>query len=156
VAGGSRVPKRRHAGGRVDTLPALPKDAPNSATGPDRSPTGNRFESRVGSSQAIAGPQEVNTIVANRWLHGRRTGEGTQAAAMFNEGRAKLLQKVLKEHGRVILHRDNYSQEWHDDAARRSADTRTTHEALVAMACEVTFGFRKRTMCSAARRRRAL
>ena len=52
----------------------------------------------------------------------------------------KLLQKVLKEHGRVIFNGDNYSQEWHDEAARRGLpNTRTTPEALDAMACDATF-----------------
>ncbi|HQL52044.1 MAG TPA: glutamine synthetase type III, partial [Kiritimatiellia bacterium] len=144
VAGGSRRSKKAGTlAVGVDTLPPLPKDATDRNRTSPFAFTGNRFEFRaVGSSQSIAGPQVVlNTIVAESLDYmAAELEKAPKQPAKFNEAVQKLLQKVLKEHGRVIFNGDNYSQEWHDEAARRGLpNTRTTPEALDAMACDATF-----------------
>ncbi|MDD4017834.1 MAG: glutamine synthetase III [Kiritimatiellae bacterium] len=127
----------------VDTLPPLPKDATDRNRTSPFAFTGNRFEFRaVGSSQSIAGAQVVlNTIVAESLSDVADELEKVpKEPAKFNAAVQKLLQKIIREHGRVIFNGDNYSQEWRDEAARRGLpNAATTPEALDAMDSPETY-----------------
>jgi glutamine synthetase len=105
---GARVLPRisRHAGDRNRTSPFAF--------------TGNKFEFRaLGSSQSPAWPITVlNTIVADALdylaTELEKLGPHPQPGAVV-----QVLQKVVHQHKRIIFNGDNYSPEWHAEAARR-------------------------------------
>jgi len=136
--------KRTLKGGTIDlgarTLPMLPRHSGDRNRTSPFAFTGNKFEFRaVGSSQTIAWPNTIlNTIAAEsldymateleRALGSNRTPARVQSAAMA------LLKKVVKQHKRVIFDGDNYSQEWHKEAARRGLPhLRDSVEALATL-----------------------
>jgi len=107
------------------TLPQIPRHGGDRNRTSPFAFTGNKFEFRaVGSSAAIAWPNTVlNTIVAESLDYmatqlERRCGK-RPAPARLEVGALKLLKEVVKKHRRVIFDGDNYSPEWHAEAARR-------------------------------------
>ena len=123
------LPKRTLKGGVIDlgarSLPQLPRHSGDRNRTTPFAFTGNKFEFRaVGSSQSIAWPNTVlNTIVAEsldfvateleKAMTGKPAPAKLESAALF------LLKKLLKEHKRVIFDGDNYTEEWHAEAAKR-------------------------------------
>jgi len=116
-------------GGAMDlgaaTLPQLPRDSGDRNRTSPFAFTGNKFEFRaVGSSATSAWPNTVmNTIVAESL---DELATQLEAAVGPNPSPDKLmtavrgvLQKVIKEHKRVIFNGDGYSAEWHAEAERR-------------------------------------
>ena len=126
-------PQAHHPRGASSTSARKDAAAPPAALGgpePHFSPfafTGNKFEFRaVGSSQSIAWPNTVlNVIVAESldWMAGPSSrsaaGRNPSPAEAPAGHRPKVLQKVIKQHKRVIFDGDGYSQEWHKEAAKR-------------------------------------
>jgi len=119
----------------ADVLPPLPKDAGDRNRTSPFAFTGNRFEFRaVGSNQSIAGPLvAMNTIVA----------ESLDYCATYLENATKdnpeslhgavqcLLTEIINDCESVIFNGDGYSQEWHEEAARRGLlNLKTTADAL--------------------------
>ena len=104
----------------VDTLPVMPKDATDRNRTSPFAFTGNKFEFRaVGSHQSCAGPNvALNTIVAES-LDEIATILEKAKGPKFNKTLQELLQKIVKEHKRVIFNGDNYSDDWKKEAARR-------------------------------------
>ncbi|MCB9367848.1 MAG: glutamine synthetase III [Calditrichaeota bacterium] len=106
----------------VTSLPPLPMhDSDRNRTSPFAF-TGNKFEFRaVGSGQNIARPNMVlNAIVAESLNH--MTDEIEKAKKKekdFNKAVQGVVQKELTEHQAVLFSGDNYSAEWHAEAARR-------------------------------------
>lgn len=127
----------------VDTLPPLPKDATDRNRTSPFAFTGNRFEFRaVGSSQSIAGPLVVlNTIMAESLDYvASELEKAPRDPKKFNAAVQKLLQKMIRENGRVIFNGDNYSAEWREEAERRGLpNAGTTPEALDAMECKDSY-----------------
>jgi len=127
----------------VDTLPALPKDTTDRNRTSPFAFTGNRFEFRaVGSSQSIAGPLVVlNTVMAESLDYiATELEKAPKDAKRFNAAVQKLLQKIIKENGRVIFNGDNYSAEWREEAARRGLpNAASTPAALDAMETKETY-----------------
>ena len=118
----------------VDTLPLLPRDATDRNRTSPFAFTGNKFEFRApGSSQCCAGPMMIlNTIVADS-LDKIAAELETFSAEDFNKELQKLLQKIIKNHKRVIFNGDNYTAEWREEAARRGLpNAESTPEALKA------------------------
>ncbi len=83
---------------------------------------GNRFEFRaVGGTACVAWPNAViNTIIAESidWIatkmeHHVDTNGSIEAAAV------EVLGAVVRDHRRVMFNGDNYSAQWHEEAARR-------------------------------------
>jgi glutamine synthetase len=107
------------------TLPQLPRHSGDRNRTSPFAFTGNKFEFRaVGSSASIAWPNTVlNTIVAEsldymageleKAVGARPTPARLQAAVIA------VLKKVIKQHKRIFFDGDNYSEEWHEEAARR-------------------------------------
>ncbi|MFZ5624116.1 MAG: glutamine synthetase III [Gemmatimonadota bacterium] len=123
------TPKRTLKGGTLDLgagiLPQLPRHSSDRNRTSPFAFTGNKFEFRaVGSTASIAWPNTVlNTIVAESLDYvatelenaaGPKPEEDKLQAAVM-----ALLKKLIKEHKRVIFDGDNYSPEWHAEAARR-------------------------------------
>jgi glutamine synthetase len=88
----------------------------------------------VGSSQSIAGPLvALNTIVAESLdyiateLEKATGGDPAKLPAAVQ----KLLQEIISQHKAVIFNGNGYSQEWHDEAAKRGLpNLKATPEAL--------------------------
>ena len=106
----------------VSVLPQMPKDAGDRNRTSPFAFTGNKFEFRaVGSSFSIAGPNIVlNTIVAESLDYMATELEAaTKGGKTLAQATAALLPSILKESMKVVFNGDGYSQEWHDEAARR-------------------------------------
>jgi glutamine synthetase len=119
----------------VDSLPSLPKDAGDRNRTSPFAFTGNKFEFRaVASNQSIAGPLVVlNTIVAESLDYiATELEKATKGdAGKLNAAVQKVLQRVIKENSAVIFNGNNYSEEWHQEAARRKLpNLKTSVEAL--------------------------
>ncbi len=135
--GSSTMPKlNRHSGDRNRTSPFAF--------------TGNKFEFRaVGSTSTIAWPNTIlNTIIAESLDYIATSLETTLAGSDSAEHRdtevRKLLQEIVKNHRRVVFDGDNYSQEWHDEAAARGLpNLRTTPEALPLLTSEASLALFK-------------
>ncbi len=116
----------------ADTLPVLPKDATDRNRTSPFAFTGNKFEFRaVGSSQNCAGPNIVlNTIVAEAMDEISSQLENLNKKD-FNTGLQSILTDIIKKHKRIIFNGNNYSKEWHDEAAKRKMfNLHNTPEAL--------------------------
>ncbi|NQU40220.1 MAG: glutamine synthetase III [Lentisphaerae bacterium] len=122
----------------VSHLPELPRDATDRNRTSPFAFTGNKFEFRaVGSSQSCAGPNIVlNTIVADS-LDFICTELEAAAGKDFNEALQSVLAGIITKHKRVLFNGDNYTAEWHAEAAKRGLpNLRTTPEALNVMKTE--------------------
>jgi len=135
VAGKSKKPGFLTVG--VDTLPPLPKDAGDRNRTSPFAFTGNKFEFRaVGSSQSVAGPLVIlNTIIADSIDYVATELEAAKAKTPEALGAAvqKTIQKIMKEHGRIIFNGDGYTEAWQKEAAKRGLpNARNTAEAIPA------------------------
>lgn len=116
----------------VDSLPPLPADASDRNRTSPFAFTGAKFEFRaVGSGASLAGPNIViNTIVAEA-LAGICDELEKVSKKDLNKAVQKVLQKIIKEHKRVIFNGDNYTAEWVKEAKKRGLPNLvTTPEAL--------------------------
>lgn len=122
----------------VDAIPSLPRDTTDRNRTSPFAFTGNKFEFRApGSNQSCAGCNVIlNTIVAEA-LDEISTELEKCGKADFNETLQKILQKIIKNHKRIIFNGDNYSQEWVKEAKKRGLpNSPTTPEALKAFTAE--------------------
>ena len=116
----------------VDALPELPRDATDRNRTSPFAFTGNKFEFRAaGSNQSCSGPNIVlNTIVAES-LDEIATELEKCPAAKRLETLQKILQKIVKQHNRIIFNGDNYTAEWQKEAAKRGLpNVKSTKESL--------------------------
>jgi glutamine synthetase len=119
----------------VSVLPKLPRDAGDRNRTSPFAFTGNKFEFRaVGGSQSIAGPNAVlNTIVAESldFIATRLENAVKVQGKDLNKSIQELLSGILKECKKVLFNGDNYTEEWHQEAAKRGLpNLRNTVEAL--------------------------
>jgi glutamine synthetase len=121
----------------VTSLPVLPKDATDRNRTSPFAFTGNKFEFRaVGSSAPIYWPQTVlNTAVADSL---KELADGLDGLTSGDfEGLTKILSGIVRDHKQVLFEGNNYSEEWHAEAARRGLpNNRTTVDALPALASD--------------------
>ncbi len=92
--------------------------------------TGNKFEFRMlGSAISIACPNiMLNTIAAEEL---RQFADMLEGSDDLDRDVRKIVQRVMKEHGRIIFNGDGYSQAWQEEAARRGLlNLPTTVDAL--------------------------
>jgi glutamine synthetase len=106
----------------TQVLPNLPQHAGDRNRTSPFAFTGNKFEFRaVGSSQSVSFPITVlNTIASdaiNAMAHSieKRVKKGQSFEAALSE----VIKEVYTAHSRVVFNGDGYSQQWHDEAARR-------------------------------------
>ena len=121
----------------VDTLPPLPKDTGDRNRTSPFAFTGNKFEFRaVGSSQSVAGPMVIlNTIVADSlgFIADELEAAKPKTPEALGAAVQKVIQKIMKEHGRIIFNGDGYTEAWQKEAARRGLpNTKNTAEAIPA------------------------
>ncbi|MBX9689979.1 MAG: glutamine synthetase III [Candidatus Obscuribacterales bacterium] len=118
----------------VSTLPELPRDDSDRNRTSPFAFTGNKFEFRaVGASQSIGWPNTVlNTMAAESldYVCSKIESE-LKSSKDLNAAVQKVVKEVLTENERIIFNGDNYSKEWHEEAARRGLpNLRNTVEAL--------------------------
>ncbi len=114
----------------VGTLPELPKDNTDRNRTSPFAFTGNKFEFRmVPSSASISGPNFVlNTITAQALAE---IADELEGAADFNGKLQEILQRIVKEHGRVIFNGNGYTDEWVEEAEKRGLpNIRSTVESV--------------------------
>lgn len=140
----SGKPKKTIKGGTLDlgarTLPQIPRHSGDRNRTSPFAFTGNKFEFRaVGSSASVAWPVTIlNTIVAESLDYvatqlERDAGPRPTEARLLQATRS-LLQKIVRQHQRVIFNGDGYSEAWHQEAARRGLpNLRDTVDALPAL-----------------------
>ena len=136
------VPKSSKQAGSLrigaDMLPALPRDATDRNRTSPFAFTGNKFEFRApGSSQSCSEPNVVlNTIVAEAFdmIAGQLEKLDEKN---FHTGLQKILQKIVKEHKRILYNGNGYTEEWVKEAEKRGLpNIRTSMEALQALVDE--------------------
>jgi glutamine synthetase len=121
----------------VTTLPILPKDATDRNRTSPFAFTGNKFEFRaVGSSVPIYWPQTVlNTIAAESIEYIADKLDKLKPGDFA--GLTKIIQATIKEHKRILFSGNNYSDEWHAEAAKRGLpNNKSTVDALPALAAD--------------------
>ena len=131
VTGSSRKAGAMRIG--ADMLPPLPRDATDRNRTSPFAFTGNKFEFRApGSSQsASTAIMMLNTIVAESIDYISDELEKFSGGD-FNTNLQNVLQKIIRQHKRVVFNGDNYSGEWVEEAARRGLpNLRTTLEAIM-------------------------
>ena len=70
----------------------------------------------------------LNTIMAEEF---KLFADELEKAKDFNDGIAKIIKRVMHEHGRIIFNGNNYSKEWEHEAERRGLlNLKTTIDAL--------------------------
>lgn len=131
--------KKSKAGGMMElgvgTLPPLAMDTTDRNRTSPFAFTGNRFEIRaLGSSiPAYLANTILNTAVAESLQYLADKLEKSKGSN-FNSALTKLLGETLKEHKAVIFSGNNYSEEWHKEAAKRGlSNLKTTPDALKTM-----------------------
>jgi glutamine synthetase len=123
------------------SLPELPKDATDRNRTSPFAFTGNKFEFRaVGSSAPIYWPQTVlNTAVADSLS--TLADELEQLKPGDFAGLTAILSGVVKGNKQVLFEGNNYSEEWHAEAARRGLpNNATTPDALPSLTTEKAKG----------------
>jgi glutamine synthetase len=113
------------------SLPELPKDATDRNRTSPFAFTGNKFEFRaVGSSAPIYWPQTVlNTAVADSLK--QLADELEKLKPGDFKGLTRILSKVVGANKQVLFEGNGYSEEWHEEAAKRGLpNNRTTVDAL--------------------------
>jgi glutamine synthetase len=121
----------------VDTLPPLPKDAGDRNRTSPFAFTGNKFEFRaVGSSQSVAGPLVIlNAIIADSidYIAGELEAAKAKTSEALGAAVQKVIQKIMKDHGRIIFNGDGYTEAWQKEAAKRGLpNARNTADAIPA------------------------
>jgi glutamine synthetase len=118
----------------VTTLPAFPMDATDRNRTSPFAFTGNKFEFRaVGSSQPC---YFANTVINSAVADSIKSlvDELEKApAGEFNKALTEALRSRIKAHKKVLFSGNNYSAEWHAEAAKRGLpNLKDTVECLVA------------------------
>ncbi len=106
----------------VSVLPQLPRDAGDRNRTSPFAFTGNKFEFRaVSSNQNVAFPATcLNVAVSESLDYMAGELEGLLAKGQgLEEAVGALLQKVIKQHKRIIFNGNGYSDQWQKDAAKR-------------------------------------
>ena len=122
----------------VTTLPDLPKDSTDRNRTSPFAFTGNKFEFRmVGSAASIAAASfTLNTIAAEILS---QIADRLENATSFEADVQKLLQEIVKNHGRIIFNGNNYSEAWIAEAEKRGLpNIRSTVDAIPAIMAEKT------------------
>lgn len=126
----------------VSTLPPLPKDVTDRNRTSPFAFTGNKFEFRApGSALSISRPGFVLTTIVADVLKG--IADELEKASNVNQAAQKLLQRIMKDHHRVVFNGDNYSKAWVKEAEKRGLpnlpDTVAALDAITDTECIQVF-----------------
>jgi glutamine synthetase len=124
----------------ADILPKFARDVTDRNRTSPFAFTGNKFEFRaLGSNMNPADSNTfLNTMVADA-ISEICDGLEKLDESTFDDGLQAILQKIIKDHKRVVFNGDNYADAWVDEAAKRGLpNLRTTPEALDYLVSEKT------------------
>ena len=113
----------------VHTLPRFPKDNTDRNRTSPFAFTGNKFEFRMlGSNASVSNPNVVlNTAVAEEL---KEFADELEGAENFEAAIHDLIQKVIREHKRIIFNGTGYDEAWLVEAEKRGLlNLRTTPDA---------------------------
>ncbi|HEY3165536.1 MAG TPA: glutamine synthetase III [Candidatus Limnocylindrales bacterium] len=118
----------------VTSLPALSKDATDRNRTSPFAFTGNKFEFRaVGSSAPIYWPQTVLNVAVADALKELADALDSLEPGDF-DGLTKILSETVRDNKQVLFEGNNYSEEWHAEAAARGLpNNKSTVDALPAL-----------------------
>jgi glutamine synthetase len=130
--------KSTKSGGVLDTgvlvLPKLPRDAGDRNRTSPFAFTGNKFEFRaVSSNQSIGYPNIALNLAVTESIDYMATEleKAIEKGETLEIAVGKLLQKVVKEHKRIIFNGNGYSAEWEKEAKKRGLlNLKNTVDAL--------------------------
>ena len=125
----------------VDTLPVLMKDAGDRNRTSPFAFTGNKFEYRaVASNQSIAAPlAALNTIMAESLDYIATKLEKAPKSKKFEDVVQDVLTEIAKADSAVIFNGNGYSEEWHQEAAKRGLpNLKTSVDAIPVIASKQT------------------
>ncbi|MGI6255987.1 MAG: glutamine synthetase type III, partial [Acutalibacter sp.] len=114
----------------VHVLPDLSMDTTDRNRTSPFAFTGNKFEFRMlGSAISISCPNiMLNTIAAEEL---RQFADELEGSTDLEKDVRKIVQRVMKEHKRIIFNGDGYSEAWTEEAAKRGLlNLPTTVDAL--------------------------
>ena len=114
----------------VHVLPDLSMDTTDRNRTSPFAFTGNKFEFRMlGSAISISCPNiMLNTIAAEEL---RQFADELEGSTDLEKDVRKIMQRVMKEHKRIIFNGDGYSEAWTQEAAKRGLlNLATTVDAL--------------------------
>jgi glutamine synthetase len=136
IAAGKATPSRPGSflGLGTPVLPALPLHSGDRNRTSPFAFTGNKFEFRaLGSSMSPGWPNTILNTIASEAID-RMSSEleaQLKGGATLEKAILAIVKSSYKEHSRVVFNGDGYSQEWHDEAAKRGlANLRSTVDAL--------------------------
>jgi len=120
----------------VSTLPDLPKDSTDRNRTSPFAFTGNKFEFRmVGSSASIAAANFTLNSIAAEILS--QIADRLENSTSFEADVQKIIQEIVKDHGRIIFNGNNYSDAWVAEAKKRGLpNIRSTVDAISAIISE--------------------
>ena len=113
----------------VHTLPRFPKDNTDRNRTSPFAFTGNKFEFRMlGSNASVSNPNVVlNTAVAEEL---KEFADALEGAENFETALHDLIQKVIREHKRIVFNGNGYDDAWLIEAEKRGLlNLRTTPDA---------------------------
>ncbi|MBI3415183.1 MAG: glutamine synthetase III [Verrucomicrobia bacterium] len=124
----------------VDTLPVLPKDAGDRNRTSPFAFTGNKFEYRaVASNQSIAALLTALNTIMSESLDYIATKLEKAPKGKFNAAVAAVLTEIAKEHMAVVFNGNGYSEEWHNEAAKRGLpNLKTSPDCLPVLTAKET------------------
>ena len=114
----------------VHVLPKFPKDTTDRNRTSPFAFTGNKFEFRMlGSSASVSGSNVVlNTVVAEEL---KQFADELENKSDLNGALHDLIQKVIKDHKRIIFNGNGYDDAWIEEAEKRGlSNLKTTPDAL--------------------------
>ena len=149
------LPRSTLKGGQLDlgarSLPQIPRHSGDRNRTSPFAFTGNKFEFRaVGSSASVTWPATVlNTIVADSLdfiaTELEKAAGDRASPARLQAAVAALLQKIVRQHKRVIFNGDGYDTAWHKEAEKRGLpNLRDTVEALPVLSSKKALDLFKR------------
>ncbi len=102
----------------VSSMPALPQDVSDRNRTSPMAYTGNKFEFRmVGASMSIADCNTVTNLIMTETLS--KIADRLEKASDINSEVRDIIRDIMREHKKVIFNGNNYSPEWHREAAER-------------------------------------
>ena len=116
----------------VDVLPTFDRDTTDRNRTSPFAFTGNKFEFRMpGSSVNVSDANTMLDTAVAKSLKSFADAMEARGEEPFNAAAVAYIRKTLQAHKRILFSGDGYSEEWHEEAARRGlADLPTTADAL--------------------------
>jgi len=118
----------------TEVLPKLPQHAGDRNRTSPFAFTGNKFEFRaVGSSQSVSFAITVLNVIAAESIDAMSAmiAARIKKKQSFESALSDVIKDVYKKHSRIIFNGDGYSDDWHEEAAKRGLLNLTTSVSAI-------------------------